>query len=82
MKRIEVLGPGCAKCEKLYRRVDEAIREMGLDCMLEKVLDINRMVEVGVLMTPALVVDGVVAVSGRVPGTDELKALLAGEGEA
>jgi small redox-active disulfide protein 2 len=77
MKRVEVLGPGCAKCEKLYQRVEEAIRELAVECELQKVVDISRIVEAGVLMTPALVVDGEIKLSGRVPDTDELKALLA-----
>lgn len=74
--KIEVLGPGCAKCEKLYERVAAAIEESGIECELEKVADINRIVAAGVLMTPALVIDGEVKLSGRVPGIDELKSLL------
>jgi small redox-active disulfide protein 2 len=77
MKQIEVLGPGCAKCEKLYQRVEEAIRDLAVECDLKKVVDISRIVEAGVLMTPALVVDGEVKLSGRVPDVQEIKTLLA-----
>jgi small redox-active disulfide protein 2 len=77
MKKIEVLGPGCAKCEKLYERVEAAVRELELECELEKITDIDRIVAAGVMMTPALVVDGDVAASGRLPSVDEIKTMLA-----
>jgi small redox-active disulfide protein 2 len=77
MKRVEVLGPGCAKCEKLYERVQAAVRETNMECELEKISDIDRIIAAGVLMTPALVVDGEIKLSGRVPDTEEIKALLA-----
>jgi len=77
MKRVEVLGPGCAKCEKLYHRVEDVVRSLGIECDLQKVGDISRIVEAGVLMTPALVIDGEVVVSGRVPDEDEIRSMLA-----
>jgi len=79
MKRIEVYGPGCAKCTKLFANVETVVHELGLDCTLEKVTDIDRMVDAGVLMTPGLSIDGVLVSSGRVLGTDELKSILGGK---
>jgi len=76
MKRIEVFGPGCAKCVKLFDNVQAAVGEMGLDCTVEKVTDIDRMVAAGVLMTPGLAVDGTLVSSGRVLSIDELKGIL------
>lgn len=77
MKQIEVLGPGCAKCEKLYERVQAAVRELELECELRKITDIDRIVAAGVMMTPALVVDGKVAASGRVLSVDDIKTIIA-----
>ncbi|MFH2037474.1 MAG: thioredoxin family protein [Candidatus Zixiibacteriota bacterium] len=73
MKKIEILGPGCAKCEKMYEAVSNVIKEMNLDCDLVKIKDIEVIMKYGVMMTPALVVDGVVKVFGKVPSNDEIK---------
>jgi small redox-active disulfide protein 2 len=75
-KRIQVLGPGCAKCGKLAQVAEEAARTAGLDFTLEKVSDIDAIVASGAMMTPALVVDGQVKVAGRVPSLEEMKRLL------
>ncbi|MBU8932451.1 MAG: TM0996/MTH895 family glutaredoxin-like protein [candidate division Zixibacteria bacterium] len=76
MKKIEILGTGCPKCDKLKCQVDEVAAEMGLDCQVEKVSDIKKIMAYGVMMTPALVVDGVVKVTGKVPSVEELKDML------
>ena len=76
MKLIQVLGTGCAKCAKLKEDVDVAVAELGLDATVEKVEDIMKITEFGVMMTPALVVDGVVKISGKVPSVDEIKGFL------
>jgi small redox-active disulfide protein 2 len=76
MKKIEVLGTGCAKCKKLEELTREAAGEIGLDCQIEKVDDIQKIMTYGVMMTPALVIDGVVKLSGKVPSVNELKAIL------
>ena len=73
---IQILGTGCPKCHKLAENAEAAARELGLDYMLEKVTDIQRIMDFGVMMTPALAIDGQVQVSGKVPGVQELKALL------
>ena len=76
MKKIQILGPGCPNCKKLAEAAESVASELGLDYELEKVTDINRMIGFGVLAPPALVLDGKVLVSGRVPSPDEIKALL------
>ena len=76
MKKLQVLGPGCAKCEELAKRTENAAKAAGLDYELEKVTDLHRIMSFGVMMTPALVVDGEVKVVGKVPGEDELKQII------
>lgn len=73
LKKIEVLGTGCAKCKKLARNVEKALKELGENAAVEKVESLELIMEYGVMMTPALVVDGKVKVAGRVPGVDEIK---------
>jgi small redox-active disulfide protein 2 len=77
MKKIQVLGPGCAKCKQLNQTVESAVRALGLNHQVEKVTDIEQIMAFGVVMTPALVVDGQVKVAGRVPSLEEMKKLLA-----
>ena len=74
--QLLVLGSGCAKCIKLYDVTVQAAQSLGLQYELEKVTDLNRIMSFGVMMTPALVVDGQVRVSGKVPSVDELKTML------
>ncbi len=76
-KRIHVLGSGCAKCNRLWETVTRASEELALDCEIEKVTDFLRFADFGVMMTPALVVDGQVKASGRVPSVEEVKRMLA-----
>jgi small redox-active disulfide protein 2 len=76
MIRIEVLGPGCAKCKVLYDHVDRAAKELGLDYEMKKVTDISVILGYGVMGTPALVVDGKVKFSGRVPSPEQIKEML------
>ena len=76
MKKIQVLGPGCPNCQRLEQRAKQAVSEIGLDCEVEKVSDISQITAMGVLRTPALVVNGEVKLSGRVPGVDELKEII------
>jgi small redox-active disulfide protein 2 len=77
MKDVKVLGPGCPKCQELLKRTQDAVSELGLDCSVEKVTDIHEITGYGVMMTPALVVDGQVRVSGKVPSLGDLKKMLA-----
>ena len=74
--KIQVLGMGCPKCTKLAEAAEAAVTDLGLDSFVEKVTDLNEMVRMGVMTTPALVVDGKVKVAGRVPSVDEIKKML------
>lgn len=77
MKKIEILGPGCPKCTKLYQVTKEAVKSLGLECELEKVTDIRQITAFGIMMTPALVVDGQVKISGKVPSKEDIMKMLA-----
>ncbi len=76
MRKLQILGTGCAKCRLLTEHVEQAARELGIDYTLEKVTGIQDIAAFGVVATPALVVDGEITVSGRVPTAESLKALL------
>ena len=77
MKKLQILGTGCAKCTNLAAATDLAAKTLGLDYQMEKVTDLNTIMSFGVMMTPALVVDGKVKVAGRVPSLEDLKKMLA-----
>jgi small redox-active disulfide protein 2 len=77
MKTLQILGSGCANCQRLANNVEAAAKELGMDFTLEKVTDIQAIVSAGVMRTPALVVDGEVKLYGRVPNVDEIKTILA-----
>ena len=74
--RIEILGTGCPKCEKLAENAELAVKELGLDAEIVKVTDINEIIKRGVMMTPALAVDGEVKSVGKVLSTEDIKSLL------
>ena len=76
MKKLQVLGPGCPKCKKLAEETEAAAKELGIQYTLEKVTDIDEMLRLGVMATPALIVDGAVKVVGRVPSAQEIKKFL------
>ena len=76
MKKIQVLGTGCPKCKKLAENAEAAAKALGIEYELVKVTDINEMMRFGVMMTPALVVDGEVKVVGKVPDVEQLKRML------
>jgi len=73
---IKILGTGCAKCRKVYGNAKKAIEELGVDSEVEKVEDIDKIISFGVMMTPAVVINGVVKASGRIPNTEEIKKWL------
>ena len=75
--KIQILGTGCAKCNALMMATEKAAQALGLTCELEKVSDLRQIMGFGVMTTPALVVDGKVKVSGKVPSVEEITALLA-----
>ena len=76
MKRLQILGTGCPKCKKLAENAEAAAKAMGIEYTIEKVTDINEIMKFGVMMTPALAVDGQVKVVGKVPDADAIKGLL------
>lgn len=79
MKKIEILGTGCPKCKKLEEQAREAAAQLNLECDIVKEEDIQKIMEYGVMMTPALVVDGQVKVTGKVPSVDDIKQILTKE---
>jgi len=76
MKLIQVLGTGCPKCEKLKKHAEEAARLAGTEALVEKITDIGQITAFGVMMTPALAVDGEVKSVGRVLSPEDIKAFL------
>ena len=76
MVLIQILGTGCPKCKKLAENAEAAAKALGLDYRIEKVTDLNKIMALGVMMTPALAVDGVVKVVGKVPDVEAIKAML------
>ncbi len=76
MKKVQVLGPGCPKCVELAKRTEAAAHALGGDFEVEKVSELSKIMAYGVMMTPALVVDGEVKVVGQVPSVDEIKKLI------
>jgi small redox-active disulfide protein 2 len=77
VKRLQILGTGCPKCKKLAENTETAAKALGVEYSIEKVTDINEIMKFGVMITPALAVDGQVKVVGKVPAPDEIKRLLA-----
>ena len=74
--QIKVLGTGCARCKSLEKLTRQAAEELNLDAEIEKVEDIQKIMEYGILHTPGLVIDGNVVLSGQVPKINELKDIL------
>ena len=74
--KIQILGSGCAKCRALTAVAEQAAKDLGLEYEIEKVTDVARFADFGVMFTPALVVDGAVKVSGKVPSLDEARKAL------
>ena len=74
--KIQILGPGCAKCNQLAESAEKAAKELGLDYELVKVSDFNEIMSFGVMMTPALAVDGEVKSIGSVPTYEQIKKML------
>ena len=75
--KLQILGTGCPKCRQLAERTEAAAKEMGLEYQMEKVTEIDKIMAMGVMMTPALLIDGTVKVTGKVPSVEQIKLLLA-----
>ncbi len=76
MKKIQILGTGCAKCQKLAENAKQAADNLGIDYEIEKVTDLNQIMSFGVMTTPGLAVDGKVLVVGKVLSPVDLEKLL------
>ena len=76
MKKIQILGTGCPKCKMLAENAEAAVKEMADEYDVEKVTQINEIMKFGVMITPALAVDGEVKAVGKVLSTDEIKKML------
>ena len=78
MRKLQILGTGCAKCKTLAENAEKAVADAGIEARIEKVSDIREIMKFNILMTPGLVIDGEVKAAGRVPSPDEIIRLLAG----
>ena len=74
--KTQILGSGCQKCTQLAASTEDSAKELGIDYELEKITDINEIIELGVMMTPALVIDGKVKSSGKALSSEEIKEIL------
>ena len=74
--KIQILGTGCSKCDKLYKVTQQAVDELCVEAELEKVTDLADIMAFGVMNTPALAIDGQVKVTGKVPSSQEIRKLI------
>ena len=74
--KILVIGPGCAKCQALAQLTEQAVKELGVAAEINKMTDLKQIMALGVMMTPALAVNGTIKVTGKVPSVAEIKAIL------
>ena len=79
--KIEVLGTGCAKCKRLEENVRKAVKEAGVQAEIVKIEDLDMIIGKGIMMTPALIINGEEKAVGRVPGVDEIVRMLKGAGQ-
>ena len=77
MTKIEVLGTGCAKCKRLYANVEQAVKDLKIAAEVIKVDSLDEIINRGVMLTPALFINGELVAEGRVPCVDEIKQMLA-----
>ena len=76
MKKIQVLGTGCPKCKKLAENAEAAAKSLGIEYELEKVTNIKEIMKFGIMMTPALAIDGRVKITGKVPSQEDIEKML------
>lgn len=74
--KIQILGTGCPKCRKLTANAEQAIQELGLEVEIDKITDLQEIMRFGVMMTPALAVDGAVKAEGKILSAKEIKQTL------
>jgi small redox-active disulfide protein 2 len=78
--KIQILGTGCPKCRKTYDNVEGAVKDLGICADLEKVEDLKSIMNFGIMVTPAIAIDGDVVVAGKVPSVEDIKKLIAARG--
>ncbi|PLX19838.1 MAG: thioredoxin family protein [Candidatus Muiribacterium halophilum] len=76
MKKLQILGTGCQKCKKLMENVQIAAKELDMEVEFEKIEQLDKIMEFGVMMTPALAIDGEVKAAGKVLNVEEIKKIL------
>ena len=76
MKKLQILGTGCPKCNQLTKNAETAAKQLGIEYQLEKVTNINDIMSFGVMLTPALVIDAEVKAVGKVPSVEQIKEML------
>jgi small redox-active disulfide protein 2 len=81
MPHVKILGVGCPKCRQLHARVAEAAEQLGAELEIEKVTELDRIMQHGVMLTPGLVIDDRVRSAGRVPSVEQIKSMLRGGAE-
>ena len=74
--KIQILGTGCPKCKQVEANAREAVKNLSIDAVIEKITDVNRIIDFGVTVTPALAVDGEIKFSGRIPSIEEIKDII------
>jgi small redox-active disulfide protein 2 len=74
--KVEIFGTGCPKCKKLFEHAQQAVKSLNIDVEVVEVEDIQKIVEAGVMMTPALAVDGQIKSTGKILSVDEIKKIL------
>jgi len=74
--KIQILGTGCPKCKKTYENVEQAVKELGACVDVEKVEDLRSIMNFGVMVTPAIAIDGEVKVAGKIPSVEEIKEMI------
>ncbi|MHC5198706.1 MAG: thioredoxin family protein [Planctomycetota bacterium] len=74
--KLQILGTGCPKCNQLYQNAQQAVAESGVDAVVEKVTELNDIMAFGVMVTPALAIDGQVTSTGKVPSAEDIKKMI------
>ncbi|MBC7334291.1 MAG: TM0996/MTH895 family glutaredoxin-like protein [Actinobacteria bacterium] len=74
--KIQILGTGCPRCKQTEANAREALKRLGVEAEIEKVTDINKIIDFGVVATPALAIDGEVKFSGKIPTVDEIESVI------
>jgi len=74
--KIEVVGPGCARCQTTEKNVKEALKQLGIQAEITKITNVTEFAKKGVMFTPGVIIDGQVKISGRIPTVDEIKKIL------